>query len=61
MTEQQIKQDKALKVSAVARRLSVTTRTVYNMFFDKRLRGFRIGNGIRIYESSVFEMMRPGE
>jgi len=65
MTEQQIKQDRALKVSVVARRLSVDTHTVYNMLRDKRLTGFRIGEGnnygIRIYESSVLAMMRPKE
>lgn len=59
MTEQQIRQDKALRPATVATRLDINIKTVYAMIGRGDLQGFRAGNGWRIYESSLLKMMQP--
>lgn len=55
--------DKLLSVDLVAGRLGLSPGTVRNMLRDPMnpLRGVKIGRSIRIYESSLKELLLEGE
>ncbi len=53
-----VRKDRLLRPQAVADRLQVTTRQVYNLIAQAHFRVMRVGErSIRIWESSVFEYM----
>lgn len=59
-----IKEEKYLEVSIVAKRFSVSERTVMRMLNDPKhpLKGIRISSRcIRVAESSVFETLKQRE
>ncbi len=55
--------DKLLPVDIVARRLGLSPGTVRNMLRDplNPLRGVKLGRSLRVYESSLKELLLEGE
>ena len=55
--------EKLLTVDIVSRRLNLSPGTVRNMVRDPMnpLRGVKIGRSIRVYESSLKELLLEGE
>lgn len=55
--------DKLLDVSAVAKKLNLSPNTIRTLLRDQRypLRGTKLGKSIRIFSSSVDELIKIGE
>lgn len=58
-----LENDRLLSVELVARRLGLAPGTIRNMLRDPEnpLRGVKIGRSLRVYESSVAELLLEGE
>jgi excisionase family DNA binding protein len=50
-----------VKPSVVARRLDMSRSSVYRLFWEGMLQGVKFGKTIRIYESSVEQLIAEGE
>lgn len=54
-------QETLIRPSEAAKQLGMSRASIYRLFWEGKLKGIKVGKSIRIYESSVQEILRTGD